>query len=61
MQPLGIATVGGLLLSLILTLVVVPCGYLVLHSLGDRLKGWLVVARRAHAAAEPEAKATAGD
>jgi multidrug efflux pump subunit AcrB len=63
MQPLAIATVGGLLLSSILTLVVVPCGYLVMHGLGDKLKSWLVGDRaKRHAgesAAEPQA--TAGD
>ena len=62
MQPLAIATVGGLSLSAVLTLVVVPCGYLVLHGAGDRLKGWLVGRKKpAHAAQEPEPGATAGD
>jgi CzcA family heavy metal efflux pump len=61
MQPLAIATVGGLSLSAVLTLVVVPCGYLVLHGAGDRLKGWLVGKKKRHAAAEPEPGATAGD
>ena len=60
MQPLAIATVGGLSLSAVLTLVVVPCGYLVLHGAGDRLKAWLVGSKGARGA-EKEAEATAGD
>src|SRR5829696_999936 len=60
MQPLAIATVGGLALSSILTLVVVPCGYLVLHGAGDKLKLWLL-GSRTRRAAEAEAEATAGD
>ena len=61
MQPLAIATVGGLALSSVLTLVVVPCGYLVLHGAGDRLKGFLVGNKPGRAAAEKEVEATAGD
>ena len=60
MQPLAIATVGGLSLSAVLTLLVVPCGYLVLHGAGDRLKAWLVGSKAARSA-EKEAEATAGD
>src|SRR5215207_2965537 len=62
MQPLAIATVGGLALSSILTLVVVPCGYLVLHGAGDKLKLWLLGSRtRGGATAEAEPEVTAGD
>jgi multidrug efflux pump subunit AcrB len=61
MQPLAIATVGGLTLSSVLTLVVVPCGYLVLHGAGDKLKAWLVGDRAARRAAAAEAEVTAGD
>ena len=62
MQPLAIATVGGLALSSILTLVVVPCGYLVLHGAGDKLKTWLVGKRTSTAhGAEPDVEVTAGD
>jgi len=60
MQPLAIATVGGLTLSSILTLVVVPCGYLVLHGIADRVKVFLVGDKRSAEAPE-EAEATAGD
>ena len=61
MQPLAIATVGGLSLSAVLTLVVVPCGYLVLHGAGDRLKGWLVGKKPQAGASKPEPEVTAGD
>jgi len=57
MQPLAIATVGGLTLSSILTLVVVPCGYLVLHGIADRVKVFLVGDKRS----VEKAEATAGD
>ena len=60
MQPLAIATVGGLTLSTMLTLFVVPCGYLVLHGAGDKLKLWLL-GNKARRAAEVEPEATAGD
>jgi hypothetical protein len=60
MQPLAIATVGGLALSSVLTLVVVPCGYLVMHGVGDRLKSFLVKKQPSPQAAA-EAEATAGD
>jgi CzcA family heavy metal efflux pump len=39
MQPLAIAVVGGLGVSTILTLFVVPSAYLILHGWVDRLKG----------------------
>jgi Cu/Ag efflux pump CusA len=60
MQPLAIATVGGLTLSSILTLVVVPCGYLVLHGMADRVRVFLL-GDKASASAPEEAEATAGD
>ena len=60
MQPLAIATVGGLALSSVLTLVVVPCGYLVLHGAGDKLKHFLV-GRKAARPADVEPEVTAGD
>jgi multidrug efflux pump subunit AcrB len=61
MQPLAIATVGGLALSSVLTLVVVPCGYLVLHGIGDRLKRFLIGHKPPRSAADKEVEATAGD
>jgi multidrug efflux pump subunit AcrB len=39
MQPLAIAVVGGLGVSTILTLAVVPSAYLILHGIVDRMKG----------------------
>ncbi len=47
MQPLAIAVVGGLSVSMLLTLFVVPCAYLILHRAGDRLKVWLTGRRTA--------------
>ncbi|HSM04437.1 MAG TPA: efflux RND transporter permease subunit [Longimicrobiales bacterium] len=38
MQPLAVAVVGGLLVSTLLTLFVVPSAYLILHGIVDRLK-----------------------
>lgn len=41
LQPLAVAVVGGLTLSTVLTLLVVPSAYLVFHSAGDRLRVWI--------------------
>jgi hydrophobe/amphiphile efflux-1 (HAE1) family protein len=41
MQPLAIAVVGGLSVSMLLTLFVVPSAYVVMQTGGDRLKVWL--------------------
>jgi Cu/Ag efflux pump CusA len=41
MQPLAIAVVGGLSVSMLLTLFVVPSAYVVMQTGGDRLKAWL--------------------
>jgi hydrophobe/amphiphile efflux-1 (HAE1) family protein len=42
MRPLAIAVVGGLTVSTALTLFVVPCTYLIIHAIGDRLKTFLL-------------------
>jgi multidrug efflux pump subunit AcrB len=47
MQPLAVAVIGGLSLSTVLTLLVVPSAYLVFHAAGDRAKGWIVGRRDA--------------
>jgi multidrug efflux pump subunit AcrB len=60
MRPLAVAVVGGIAFSTLLTLFVVPCAYVVLHGLGDRVRAWLVGHRPAMAGA-PEPGATAGD
>ena len=42
MQPLALTVIGGLLMGMILTLLVVPCLYLVIDGLATRLKTWLL-------------------
>jgi hydrophobe/amphiphile efflux-1 (HAE1) family protein len=42
MRPLAIAMVGGLSLSMLLTLVVVPCAYVIFNRGGENLHRWLV-------------------
>ncbi|HEV8263959.1 MAG TPA: efflux RND transporter permease subunit, partial [Gemmatimonadales bacterium] len=42
MQPLAITVVGGLSVSTLLTLVVIPCVYLVVHKATERVKAWVV-------------------
>lgn len=41
MRPLAIAVVGGLLVSMILTLFVIPCLYLIINGAADGLKSFL--------------------
>jgi multidrug efflux pump subunit AcrB len=41
MQPLAIAVVGGLLSSMLLTLVLVPCLYLIAQPAAQRVVGFL--------------------
>lgn len=47
MRPLAIAVVGGLVLSTLLTLFVVPCAYVVVQRGGERLKRFLLGDERA--------------
>ncbi len=46
MQPLAVAVVGGLTVSMLLTLFVVPSAYVVLHRAADRVGRWLIGPRR---------------
>jgi multidrug efflux pump subunit AcrB len=63
MQPLAVAVVGGLSVSTLLTLFVVPSAYVVAQRGGDRLKGWLTAHRPDGQPAERRAEAVpaAGD
>jgi hydrophobe/amphiphile efflux-1 (HAE1) family protein len=53
MRPLAVAVVGGLLMSTFLTLFVVPCAYLIIHSIGDRVSATLYGKRPPAPVAEP--------
>jgi hydrophobe/amphiphile efflux-1 (HAE1) family protein len=61
MQPLAIAVVGGLSVSTMLTLFVVPVTYVLAHTGGDRLKTWLTGHTPAGAVASAPAEVPAGD
>ncbi|MDD5720040.1 MAG: efflux RND transporter permease subunit [Candidatus Krumholzibacteria bacterium] len=50
MQPLAIAVVGGLTVSTLLTLVVVPCTYVIVDGLVGRLKRFVIGGRPSAAA-----------
>jgi Cu/Ag efflux pump CusA len=58
MQPLAISVIGGLTISTVLTLLVVPSAYVSAHVAGDRLKGWLTGNRGRTAPLTPEAMPT---
>jgi hydrophobe/amphiphile efflux-1 (HAE1) family protein len=60
MQPLAIAVVGGLTISTLLTLIVVPCAYLIVHGLAAALKR-LVVGGPRIAEADRRFAGSAGD
>ena len=51
MRPLAISVVGGIAFSTMLTLFVVPCAYVVLHSASQRVRGFVLAPRRAEAQA----------
>lgn len=54
MRPLAIAVVGGLIVSTLLTLFVVPCAYVLVHRGGERVKVFLLGERKTAAiAGEP--------
>ena len=50
MQPLAIAVIGGLSVSTLLTLFVVPGAYIAMHRGGDTLKRWLTGGEKRRAA-----------
>ncbi len=56
MQPLAIAVVGGLSVSTLLTLFVVPSAYLILDAAATRLRTWLVGPGARLAAREADAR-----
>ena len=60
MQPLAIAVIGGLTVSTVLTLLVVPGTYVALNGAGDRLVAWLT-GRRTQAQRAREPTPVAGD
>ncbi|MGH7638420.1 MAG: efflux RND transporter permease subunit, partial [Gemmatimonadaceae bacterium] len=45
MRPLAIAVVGGIAFSTMLTLFVVPCAYVVMHTAADKVRAFLVTPR----------------
>jgi multidrug efflux pump subunit AcrB len=42
MQPLAITVVGGLSVSALLTLIVIPCSYLIVMAAAARLRSWVL-------------------
>jgi multidrug efflux pump subunit AcrB len=60
MRPLAIAVVGGLTLSTLLTLFIVPCTYLVVYGAGDAVTAFLVGRKTARLQA-PVAGDVSGD
>lgn len=55
MRPLAIAVVGGIAVSTIFTLFVVPCAYVTLHTAAERLKAFLTTG------AKPQVAEVQGD
>ena len=61
MQPLAIAVVGGLTLSTLLTLFVVPCAYLVIFGVGDTVSEFLFGRKRPERERAPAVVPAPGD
>jgi hydrophobe/amphiphile efflux-1 (HAE1) family protein len=59
MRPLAVAVVGGLSVSMLLTLFVVPSAYIIFNQTGDHLRTWLV--GPPELAAEPAAALRPGE
>jgi multidrug efflux pump subunit AcrB len=53
MQPLAIAVVGGMSVSMLLTLFVVPAAYLIFNTAAERLGDWLTRERGARTTRDP--------
>jgi hydrophobe/amphiphile efflux-1 (HAE1) family protein len=53
MQPLALSVIGGLLVSMLLTLLVVPCFYVIVDDMKAAVVGWLVGDPSAEEAAGP--------
>jgi multidrug efflux pump subunit AcrB len=61
MQPLAITVCGGLVVSTLLTLIVVPCAYLIVHQVAGTLRRWVIGTPRPARGPEPGPAATGGD
>ncbi|HSJ64560.1 MAG TPA: efflux RND transporter permease subunit [Gemmatimonadaceae bacterium] len=57
MRPLAIAVVSGMLISMLLTLFVVPCAYMIMHTGAERLQTFLLGQREPHRVGKPEPSA----
>jgi hydrophobe/amphiphile efflux-1 (HAE1) family protein len=61
MQPLAIAVCGGLTVSTLLTLLVVPCTYLIVHQVAGTVTRWVVGGPRVRAGHGASVPGAAGD
>jgi multidrug efflux pump subunit AcrB len=61
MRPLAVAVVSGLMISMLLTLFVVPCAYVLLHTGAAHVQGWLLGSGPSRRADAAEPTPTTGD
>jgi CzcA family heavy metal efflux pump len=61
MRPLAIAVVGGMSISTVLTLFVVPSAYIIFNTAGERLQRWMTGTDRREAGVLPAGAEVAGD